>query len=216
MTDSSWLQTIGTTLLKTESLLIILAIGVLVYLLWLTNPSRTKSAAGRRPVYTITEIGVAVALSVILGMIRIYRMPQGGSVSLEMLPIFYVALRSGGGVGLLAGLAFGLAKLLLGPYIVHPLQLLLDYPLAFAFLGVAGFFPRYPIVGILLGGFGRFAMHVLSGVIFFGSYAPEGTNAWLYSATYNASYMVPELVIAIIVMLVLGLSDRRRTSIQRR
>ncbi len=213
MTESSWLKSIGTALLRTESILIIVAIGVLVYLLWLTNPSRTK---GRRPVYTITEIGVAVALSVVLSMIRVFRMPQGGSVSLEMLPIFYVALRSGGGVGLLAGLAFGLAKLLLGPYVVHPIQLLLDYPLAFAFLGLAGFFPKYPVIGIILGGLGRFAMHVLSGAIFFASYTPEGTNVWLYSATYNASYMVPELVIAVIVMLVLGLGSRRRTSIHKR
>jgi hypothetical protein len=101
MTDSSWLKSIGTVLLKTENIIMIVAIGILVYLLWLTNPSRTKSGAGRRPVYTVTEIGVAVALSVILSMIRVYRMPQGGSVSLEMLPIFYIALRSGGGVGIL-------------------------------------------------------------------------------------------------------------------
>lgn len=212
MADSSWFKTVGQVLLRTESILIILGVGILVYLLWLTNPSRTKSGAGRNRVYTLTEIGVAVALSVILGMIRIYRMPQGGSVSLEMLPIFYVALRSGGSVGILAGLVLGLAKLLLGPYIVHPLQLLLDYPLAFAFLGLAGFFRRYPVIGIILGGFGRFAMHVLSGVVFFASYAPEGANVWLYSATYNASYMVPELVIAVVIMLVLGLGSRKRTS----
>ncbi|NLB74566.1 MAG: energy-coupled thiamine transporter ThiT [Firmicutes bacterium] len=193
----------------------IVAIGILVYLLWLTNPSRTRSTTGRRPVYTVTEIGVAVALAVILSMIRVYRMPQGGSVSLEILPIFYIALRSGGGVGLLAGLAFGLTKLLLGPYIVHPLQLILDYPLAFAFLGLAGFFRKYQVVGIILGGLGRFAMHVLSGVIFFATYAPEGTNVWLYSATYNASYMVPELIISIIVMLLLGLGKSTRTSARR-
>jgi thiamine transporter len=212
MTDLSWLETIGSVLLKTESILMILAIGVLLYLLWLTNPSRTKSTTGVRPVYRLTEIGVAVALSMILSMIRVYRMPQGGSVSLEMLPIFYVALRSGGGVGILAGLAFGLVKLLLGPYIVHPLQLILDYPLAFAFLGLAGFFRRYQVIGIILGGLGRFLMHVVSGAVFFATYAPEGTNVWLYSATYNASYIVPELIISIIVMLVLGLGRRTRAS----
>ena len=68
MTDSSWLKSIGTVLLKTENIIMIVAIGILVYLLWLTNPSRTKSAAGRRPVYTVTEIGVAVALSVLLSI----------------------------------------------------------------------------------------------------------------------------------------------------
>jgi thiamine transporter len=215
VTDSSWLKSVGDALLRTENIIMIVAIGILVYLLWLTNPSKTKTSAGRRPVYTITEIGVAVALASILGMIRLYRMPQGGSVSLEMLPIFYVALRSGGGVGILTGLALGLVQLLLGAYIVHPVQLLLDYPLAFAFLGVAGFFRRHQVLGIILGGLGRFIMHVLSGVVFFGTYAPEGTNVWLYSMTYNASYMIPELIICIIVMLVLGLGRSTSTSVGR-
>ncbi|HXL03879.1 MAG TPA: energy-coupled thiamine transporter ThiT [Bacillota bacterium] len=215
MTDLSWLRTIGDVLLKTENVLIILAIGVLIYLLWLTNPSRTKSTTSVRPAYRLTEIGVTVALSMILSMISIYRMPQGGSISLEMLPIFYVALRSGGGVGIMTGLTFGLLKLLLGPFVVHPLQLILDYPLAFAFLGLAGFFRRYQVLGIILGGLGRFAMHVISGAVFFATYAPEGTNVWVYSATYNASYMVPELIISIVVMLILGLGPRTRTSSRR-
>jgi len=71
------------------------------------------------------------------------------------------------------------------------------------------------VLGIILGGLGRFAMHVISGAVFFATYAPEGTNVWVYSATYNASYMVPELIISIVVMLILGLGPRTRTSSRR-
>jgi len=72
----------------------------------------------------------------------------------------------------------------------------LDYPLAFGVLGVMGFFKRKVLIGVILGIFGRFIMHFLSGVIFFGSFAPEGVSPIVYSAVYNGSYLIPEIVIS--------------------
>jgi thiamine transporter len=87
-------------------------------------------------------------------------------------------------------------QLITGGYIVHPAQALLDYPIAFGVLGVTGFFKNRPLwLGISLGGVLRFFCHVLSGVVFFGSFAPEGTNVWVYSAVYNGSFMAPTLVV---------------------
>ena len=61
---------------------------------------------------------------------------------------------------------------------------------------VTGFFKNRPLwLGITLGGVLRFFCHVLSGVVFFGSFAPEGTNVWMYSAVYNGSFMAPTLVV---------------------
>lgn len=151
----------------------------------------------------LVEAAVAVALAAVLGLVRIFRLPQGGSVSLEMLPLYYIALRRGGWVGVLAGAVYGLVDLAIDPYVIHPVQLILDYPLPFALLGVAGFFPRRPLVGVTLGTVGRYLSHLLSGVIFFASYAPAGQNVWAYSALYNASYLVPELVIGLILMAIL-------------
>jgi thiamine transporter len=76
----------------------------------------------------------------------------------------------------------------------------MDYPLPFAALGLAGLFPNRPMIGLVLGTAGRYVIHVLSGAIFFGAYAPEGMNPWIYSLGYNASYIVPNGIIAIVVI----------------
>src|SRR5690554_6772558 len=87
----------------------------------------------------IVEIGVAVALSAIFNLIPLWKMPQGGSVSLEMLPIFIIAFRWGGIPGITAGFIYGLLQLTMGAYIVHPLQVLMDYPVPYMLVGLAGF-----------------------------------------------------------------------------
>jgi thiamine transporter len=85
-------------------------------------------------------------------------------------------------------------------------QLLLDYPLAFGVLGLAGLFKptvRGAILGATVAVLARFFCHFLSGVVFFASYAPDGWNPFVYSAAYNAAYLVPSLGIAIVVVVVL-------------
>jgi len=162
----------------------------------------------------LTEIAIMAALSLILGMIKFSGVwPQGGSVSLEMVPIFLMAFRRGLKAGIFTGLAVGLLQLLVNPYIVHPAQLILDYPLAFALAGVAGAFAPsisqnkakrtiLMIIGIFVGCFLRLASHVLSGVIFFSDFAEE-MNVWLYSFMYNASFMVVIFVITSLVVILL-------------
>lgn len=149
---------------------------------------------------TMAEIGVMVAIALVLNFFRLFQMSQGGSVSLEMLPIFIVALRWGTLPGVIAGALFGVAQLFFGASIYYPLQVILDYPLAFALLGVAGAFPRVPLLGIALGTTGRLLAHVVSGVVFFAEYAPAGTNVWLYSLGYNLTYIVPELLLSAIAV----------------
>jgi thiamine transporter len=121
-----------------------------------------------------------------------------------MIPVFYIAARHGGMAGCLTGLLMGLGQLFFGPYIVHPAQLVLDYPLAFALIGVGGFIPARNLflteAGIVLGSLLRYASHVVSGVIFFSEYAPEGSNVWVYSLGYNASYLVPQVILALIIV----------------
>jgi thiamine transporter len=173
----------------------------------------------------IAEIGVAVALAAVLGMVRVWTMPQGGSVSLEMLPILFVAIRRGLGPGVAAGALYGLLQLLLpGAFIFHPLQALLDYPLAFGAVGLAGLVPVRTVVAarvdgsrrgwlgaaveamlalvpaVLLGTGARFFFHFLSGLLYFASYAPSWEAPWLYAITYNLLYLVPEAVITAIVL----------------
>ena len=159
----------------------------------------------------LAEIGVAVALAVVLNFLKLWRMPQGGSISLEMLPILIVAFRWGAGAGIFSGLAYGLLQLMFGAYIIHPVQLIMDYPLPYMILGVAGLFsirkdgvlkPLRMFWAVLVAGILRLIVHILSGVIFFGSYAPEGQNVWIYSTVYNASFLIPTTIVTYIVVLI--------------
>jgi thiamine transporter len=175
-------------------------------------PTGPGPAQPRIPTQTITEVGLAVALAAVLHFFKIFEAPQGGSVSLEMLPLFFVAVRRGAGPGILAGALFGFLNLLLKPYVVTPVQFALDYPVAFGALGVAGWFVRRGpagqarvsrlalVAGVVAGSALRFLAHLVSGVVFFAQYAPKGQNVWAYSALYNGGHLVPELLITAAVL----------------
>ena len=153
-----------------------------------------------RKVRILVEGAMAAALALALSYARIWRMPQGGSITLENVPLFLFTLRWGLKAGLGAGSVAGLLQLILGGYVVHPVQALLDYPMAFAVLGLAALCRRPIWGGLALGASARFLCHVLSGVVFFAAYAPEGTNVWIYSAAYNGSFMLPSLVLSVVAV----------------
>jgi thiamine transporter len=135
-------------------------------------------------------------------------MPQGGSITpASMLPLFAYAYMFGPLAGIVAGMAYGILQLIQDPYVVHWAQLLLDYPLAFGALGFAGFFRKNLPLGILAGGFGRFVFHVISGAVFFASYAPKGTSPLLYSIIYNVTYLAPDLAVCLVLAFIPGLKN---------
>ena len=152
----------------------------------------------------IAEIVVFVSLATVLSYIKIFSLPQGGSVTAaSMVPILWLALRRGPKVGLFAATLYGVVQFALEPYIFHPAQVLLDYPIAFGLLGLAGFFQNRPFIGVSLGIIGRFVAHFFSGIIFFAIYAPKGMNPAIYSAVYNGGYLLVELVISVYVIYLL-------------
>lgn len=152
----------------------------------------------------ITHIGLALALAAVLHAVRIYHLPQGGSITLgSMIPILLIALYYGAEVGYLTGFLYGMINLIQDPFILHPVQVLFDYPLPFMALGLAGYFKERMMLGTTIAVSGRFICHFLSGVVFFASYAPPGMSPYLYSLVFNGSYLVPELVICLLIMRVL-------------
>lgn len=154
----------------------------------------------------VVIMGVAIALSVVLNMVVLYQMPQGGSVTLaSMAPIFFVALVYGPEAGFFSGLVFGILNMILGGYIVHWAQMLLDYPLAFMFLGSIGYFRSSMNVGAVVATLLRFLSHVVSGAIFFKDGAGE-MNPWLFSGIYNGTFLLPDLIIVLIVLNLLPLN----------
>lgn len=153
---------------------------------------------------TLVTSALLLALAVGLEQLRIIHMPQGGSVTAgAMVPLIFIAYRFGVGTGVLAGFAYGLLNMLQDPFILHPVQVLFDYPLPFMAMGLAGLKRQHQYFGVALAFLLRFACHFISGVVFFGSYAPEGMSPVLYSLVFNASYLVPEMLICCLVLKVM-------------
>lgn len=154
----------------------------------------------------VTFCGMAAALAVVLGMVGKVlplQLPQGGSITLETLPILFMAFWGGWRLGVLTGFLDGILQLVFGAFIFHPVQVVLDYPLPFALLGLAGLLPNYMRLGILGASALRLISHFVSGVVFFGEYAPEGTSVWLYAALYNLSFVLPEALMGMVLVPVL-------------
>lgn len=161
----------------------------------------------------LTEAGVMIALAFILGKIRLFEMPQGGAITVgQMIPLIIFSMRYGLLPGLFVCGLFGVVEMIFDWAIFHPIQALLDYPIAYMSLGLCGIFSNQfkktgsikPVIcGTFLGVFVRFLCHVLSGVIFFSSYAPEGQNPIIYSLTYNGSYLFVESMLSIFIIFLL-------------
>jgi thiamine transporter len=173
----------------------------------------------RSKVLFLVEVAIFAALAVILDLFSFKAWAQGGSISLQMVPIFLMAFRWGWKGGLLTGLVVGLLQLVTGPYIIHVVQGFLDYPAAFTLVGLAAVTSglaqkaakqnnRFKlalllIVGTLIGSVGRFAAHFVGGMVFFGSAAAPGQSVWVYSLIYNGSYLLPSFIASIAVIIIL-------------
>ena len=149
----------------------------------------------------LITVSLMVALAFLLSQIWLYHFPQGGAVTPgAMVPLLLVAFRYGAKEGALAGFLFGLFQIIQDPFILHPVQVLFDYPLPFMAMGLAGFFPQRIFLATALAFVGRFACHFISGVVFFASYAPEGVSPVIYSLSVNATYIVPEMLICLVLL----------------
>lgn len=148
----------------------------------------------------IVEIALTVALSAVLNLLRVWHMPQGGTVSFVMLPLLVLALRRGPSVALIAGALYGVVDFMIDPYPpLTWLQPILDYPVAYGTAVFAGLFSNawkrsgrqgwtgaaYIIAAAAVFGIGRYVAHTVSGVVFFGEYAPAGQPVLVYSMVYN-------------------------------
>lgn len=147
---------------------------------------------------------VGIALAVVTSLLKIFALPMGGSVTLfSMLFIVLIAYWYGPYVGITTGIAYGLLQFVLEPIFYTVPQMLVDYPLAFGALGLAGFFYKQKhglLIGYIFGVLGRYVFAFLSGLLFFADYAPKGMNAVVYSLVYNGSYLGAEAVITIIII----------------
>ncbi len=161
---------------------------------------------------------IMIALATVLSMVKIFKMPLGGSVTmLSMLPIALISVEYGIKWGMTASFAYSLVQMGLDmaevfSWGLSPLALIgtiaIDYILAYSSIGLAGMFRKKGVAGVCTGIaialILRFIFHVISGTIIFASWMPEEwNNPLLYSVCYNGLYMLPELVFTMIGTVIL-------------
>lgn len=151
---------------------------------------------------------MALALAtVISAVIKLPSLPNGGSITLfSMLIICLTGYWYGPAIGLITAATYGILQFIIGPYFVHPAQVLLDYPLAFGALGLSGFFSNRKhglLTGYIVGVLGRFVFHMISGLIFYTEYVgdmQENLLAVVASTQYNLSYILPEMIATVVLI----------------
>ncbi len=167
---------------------------------------RLTNKTARISIHQLAYSAMAIALAAAATMIPMPRMPMGGHITpFSLLIIALIGYWFGLSGGIACGVAFGILLLLLDPYILSLPQMLCDYVFAFGALGLSGIFSKNSSVlpGYLIAVTGRYIFAVLSGVIFFASYAPESgilSNAWLYSIVYNIIYIGTEAALTVAIL----------------
>ena len=180
-------------------------LGILIVALLLAAMFFAKKQSQKLSAKQLVFCAAAIALGTVLSNIKLFHFPTGGSITLlSMLVICLPGYWFGLGAGLMTGLAYGVLQMLIDPYILFPAQLIVDYLLAFGALGLSGLFHQKKnglLKGYLAGVLGRYVFSVISGWIFFGTYAWEGWGALPYSLVYNGIYIFAEAIVTVIILL---------------
>ncbi len=189
------------------------------------NSNTTSMSSNRERILSIVTGGIAVALSFLLSNIKLFEMPMGGSVTpASLLPLVVYAIAFGPGWGFLAAIVFSALQVIAGlEWFVTPFQMVLDYVLGYTAYGITGFaampsaerlkiknpLTRFANCGfvrafifVIVAYIVRWFCSVLSGVIFYAEYAGD-MNPWIYSMTYNGSFLAVDMVFLLVVMAVL-------------
>ncbi|MCM1174163.1 MAG: energy-coupled thiamine transporter ThiT [Blautia sp.] len=185
---------------------------IIAALVLLTAFFRKKDAGQAAKAFSTRQLvfsAVALALGFVTSYIKIIHMPWGGSVTLcSMLFVTLIGYWYGPKVGLTAGFAYGILQFLQGggDFILSPLQVCMDYILAFAALGLSGFFSRKKhglLKGYFFAVFVRGLFHTIGGYLYWMEYMPESfpeSFAFLYPFAYNYAYLLVEAFITAVIL----------------
>jgi thiamine transporter len=201
------LTLVGDSTIDAVKLITIIALALLVIVFIVISASK-KSYNTRSVVYAAICISLAFALSFIK-----FSMPYGGSVTLaSFVPLLIYSYFYGPVKGMFAGIVYGLLQFIQDSWFLTPVQFILDYILAFSGIAFAGAFKNIiknktagVVAGATAAGLFRCVMHIFAGILFFNAgYVEEGlpqTNAFIYSSLYNLSYVIPDVLIAVGVLI---------------
>ncbi|MBE7037669.1 MAG: energy-coupled thiamine transporter ThiT [Ruminococcaceae bacterium] len=172
----------------------------------------------------LTNSAIMIALSLVLSFFAVFKAPNGGDITIgSMVPVIVISFMYSTRWGIFTSICYTVLNMIFKGVVTtlpteeistYLLMILLDYILAFGVFGLAGFFYRLMgekrismIISSFLVTFLRYVCHFLSGIILWGSYAPEGQPVWIYSILYNGGYMIPEIIITTLIVSVLSISS---------
>lgn len=205
---NDWGETtyVPTTLGNVVLVIVLLALLAAALVFARKYTEKLQGAAAKLSVKQLVFCAMAIALGTVLSNIKLFHFPTGGSITLlSMLVICLPGYFFGLGAGLMTGVAYGVLQLIVDPYVLYPMQLVVDYLLAFGALGLSGLFCNAKnglVKGYIAAVLGRFVFAVISGWVFFGAYAWEGWGALPYSLVYNAIYIFAEALITVIILMI--------------
>lgn len=202
--DGEDISYIPTTLGKIVLILFFLALLAAAVFFAGKKTTSKKGSSLKLSAKQLAFCAVAIALGTVLSNIKLFSFPFGGSVTLLSmlficLPGYWFGLKA----GLVTGVAYGVLQLIIDPFVIHPAQLLVDYPLAFGAFGLSGLFTSRKgglIKGYIVAIVGRWIFATLSGWIFFAEYAWEGWAPLPYSLTYNGIYIFTEGAVTLLIL----------------
>ena len=210
-TENSWGEAIFALTPLGIAAVFAVIILLLVLALFFTKKETGKSRSA--VMKQLTFSGAAMALGIITSEVlpSITLFATGGSITLfSMFFIVLIGYLFGAKAGITSAVAYGMLQFILDPKFYSIPQLIIDYPLAFGALGLSGLFAAKKhglVLGYITGVMGRYVFTVISGMLFFASYAPEDTPVLFYSLSYNAGYLVPEAVITLILLAIPAVSN---------
>ncbi len=169
----------------------------------------------------IAFAGVCISLSFVLAFVKISPVQSGGSITIaSFVPVLIFAYVYGPLEGFAVGLIHGLLNFIESPWILTPATFLLDYLLAFASIGIMGFFGKMKrteksalpvILGCIAVYLARFIFHLSSGMIYFLENSvwvdfPDWAmaNAFTYSFIYQCIYIPADALIATATLVALA------------
>jgi len=167
----------------------------------------------------LVEIAIFSTLAFVLDFITLFKMPQGGSVTISMIPVFIVAIRWGLKAGLASGAIFGFLQLIYAGIAINVVQGVFEYVVAFLVLGFAGLFSKqinsalnnesrgslvtWIVTATFVASSLRYLAHVVAGIYWWSAYTPEGQTVLGYSLVYNATYMLPSFILSAIICVII-------------
>ena len=174
----------------------------------------------------LIEAAFFAAIAMVLDLLPSITIAPAVTISFSMVPIFILAFRWGFKVSFISGFLWGLLQLTTGNfYFLSVIQFLIEYFIAFAFVGFAGLFHPviqkslqngnkllvsiWVVVAVFVGSLARYFWHFVAGVVFWGDYAPEGMSPFLYSFVMNGLAMVGAAVLCSIVLVLLISASKR-------